>query len=282
MSPLESANWNEIAALNQRGGRCLSLVDLIEAGTISSDLAAACAWAVWRGSSLLTAARHGGTGKTTLMASLLMFMPPGEAIVTISHPRVVGRIREMPAEPPVWALAHEIGSGQYYGYIWGRTVADYLGLAARGQRVASCLHADTMDELRAALLGPELAVAAGDLGRIGLILFMRAVDGRRRRVTSVWITGPGGHRMVALHNPGSDLLEQTVAPDEIAGGLAAATGSSTGEARTGIAAVRAFLDQARADGLNEIRALRARFLALPPREGLAVWRPPARPNLEER
>ncbi len=39
LAAIEEANLVEIERLNQRGGRTLSFVDLIEAGTVSAELA---------------------------------------------------------------------------------------------------------------------------------------------------------------------------------------------------------------------------------------------------
>ena len=85
----ERHNHRQIEMLNQRGGRTLSIVDLIRAGTISVPMAACAMRAVHEGASILTGARPGGAGKTTLMAALLSFLPPGEEIVTVDEPEVL-------------------------------------------------------------------------------------------------------------------------------------------------------------------------------------------------
>ena len=53
----------------------LSLVDLIEAGTLDLALAAYLAAAMRSGASLLVGARPGGAGKTAVMCALLNFLP---------------------------------------------------------------------------------------------------------------------------------------------------------------------------------------------------------------
>jgi hypothetical protein len=57
---LESSNAEQIDRLNQRGGRTLSIVDLIQAGTISMEMSAHAMRAIAGGASLLTGARPGG------------------------------------------------------------------------------------------------------------------------------------------------------------------------------------------------------------------------------
>ena len=55
----------EIDRCNQRGGRMLSVVDLIEAETLSAELAAYCLAAVGQGASFMVGALPGGAGKTS-------------------------------------------------------------------------------------------------------------------------------------------------------------------------------------------------------------------------
>lgn len=53
----------------------LSVVDLLDAGTLDLRLAAYLMRVIGRGASILACAGPGGTGKTTLMAALLFFLP---------------------------------------------------------------------------------------------------------------------------------------------------------------------------------------------------------------
>ena len=156
---IEKHNHQQIEQLNQRGGRTLSIVDLIQAGTISVEMAAYAMRAMHEGASLLTAARPGGAGKTTLMAALLNFLPPEVPIVTVDNSRVIREGLDRSAAEPACYLVHEIGSGDWYGYIWGRDVADFFSLIGGQRRIASCLHADTLEELTGILCSPPLRVA---------------------------------------------------------------------------------------------------------------------------
>lgn len=208
---VERHNCEQIEALNQRGGRTLSIVDLVCAGTLSAEMAAAAMRAMAQGASLLTGARPGGAGKTTLMASLLQLLPPGIRIVTVDRPGVIAQALGRPAQPECY-LAHEIGSGHWYGYIWGRTVADFLALIQGPRRVASCLHADTIEELTDMLTSPPLSVSREALGRVGIILFMCVRPGalgvRRRVATFHAADGCGGHHLVFRWNERSDVFER--------------------------------------------------------------------------
>jgi hypothetical protein len=216
MQEIERHNLQQIEDLNQRGGRTLSIVDLIEANTLSLDMAAYLLCKVSGGASFLTAARPGGAGKTTLMACLLSFLKPGTRIVAVSDPTC---LRSAPADPsrPFCYLAHEIGSGHYHGYIWNEDVSRFLALAQAGHTVASCLHADTLPELTGILVD-NLRVPAALLARVHLILFMHvqhgANNGYRRRVATLYETAPGrsgkeDHAHVYKWEPTTDAFVQS-------------------------------------------------------------------------
>ncbi len=177
-------NLREINSLNQRGGRMLTVVDLIEDGTLDAPTSGLLLSFVAAGASFLTAAGPGGVGKTTLMAVLLSFLPPGERIRTVIDP---GDVDE-PSEPTCW-LCHEIGSGHWYGYLWGSKAARFLALHRCG-RVAGPLHADTDEEVAAQLLGPKVGAAEEDLAAVDLLPTMVRVGGMRR--VSVVYESTGG------------------------------------------------------------------------------------------
>ncbi len=205
---IELENWRQIEDLNQRGGRMLSVVDLIRAGTIDLDIAAFVCDKVSRGASILTAARPGGAGKTTVMAAFLGFIPPATRIVTVSDSSALDP-KKLSGLNPVYLMAHEIGSGHYYGYIWGEDVRRYFSLIEPGRSVASNLHADTLEELMAVMEG--LKVPSQLIGRVDLIIFMtvlgRSFANVRRRVSAVYESVEGRHRLVFRYNPGGDNFE---------------------------------------------------------------------------
>jgi hypothetical protein len=132
------------------------------------------------------------------MAALLNFTPPDVPIATVEDATVLDRAQAAPPEPCCY-LAHEIGDGDWYGYLWGSSVARFFSLIDGPRRVASCLHADTLDELVAMLSGRPLVVPRPVLARVGLILFMHvspAPRSYRRRVAAFYeADGAGGHRL---------------------------------------------------------------------------------------
>jgi hypothetical protein len=250
--------FRQIDALNQRGGRTLSITDLIRANTISAEVAAYVGRAIGRGASFLTAANPGGAGKTALLAALLGFLPDSQRIVAVDSPAVVSAA-EAEARPTCY-LAHEIGTGHWYGYVWGKAAARFLALAVGRHTVASCLHADFLEELYAALCSPPVNVDRAALLDIDLILFMHvdregAADawGYRRRVAAVYENDrmAGEHRLVFRWDPLSDALQQMAEmpedPEarELAGFLEGSLSSGTLEFPEARRAYLAFMSDSR-------------------------------------
>ena len=99
----------------------LSLIDLLNAGTIDLDLGGYLAAAMRSGASLLVGANPGGAGKTTVMAALLNWLPNHTRIIPVETRSVLqAALSEQPLDPSGRCfVAHEIGSGSYYAYVWG-------------------------------------------------------------------------------------------------------------------------------------------------------------------
>ena len=150
----------------------LTLVDLVEAGTVSLDLAAYLAAVVHRGHSLLVGANPGGAGKTTVMAALLNFLPNETAIEPVVTTRAIRGAAGDTAYGRTCYLAHEIGAGPYYAYVWGATARAFFALAGRWHIVASNLHADTLAQTEAQLCA-ENGVDPADLQAVTLKLYLR-------------------------------------------------------------------------------------------------------------
>jgi len=215
---VEARNLQQIEALNQRGGRTLTIVDLLRAQTLSPLMAAYAMRAIERGASILTAAKPSGAGKSTLLAALLHLLPPGEPIITVHSPEVIAEALRSPADQPACYLAHEIGPGRWYAYLWGRDVPAFLSLIQGRRRIASCLHADTLEELRSLLTGPPLHATRKQVGKVGLIIFMFAgvIQGKFRHRVSYFYEadGKGGHQLVFRWDRENDLFREEVAlPD---------------------------------------------------------------------
>lgn len=267
MDPIESANLRETYRLNQRGGRLLSIVDLMEAGTIDAEQAALCWLLIESGASFLTGAVPGGAGKTTLMAGLLAFLPPGERIVTTGEPETLELAVTGRYPTPFCLLSHEIGQGTWYGYIWGSEAQAFFSLRGAGRRCVSCLHADTPGQCRAIL--SDCGVAARDIDRIGMMLFMR-VQGAflpLRRVSALYCRLGSELRQVYRWRRRDDTFEALIDRRDVCGSVAHSIGAARTEALSRWDRCAAFLTGLQREGVRDFGMVRARIAAAYGREG---------------
>jgi hypothetical protein len=237
---------NEIDRCNQRGGRMLSVVDLLDARTISPELAGYLLAAIGKYQSFMVGALPGGAGKTAVMGALLNFVPTDVELVPADGRRTVQQgLKDRSARRCY--ICHEIGSGPYYAYLWGPSLADLLELPSRGHMVATNLHADTIDQAREQICNDN-DVPEQSFDRFGLMIFLRLQPGRggiRRRVARVYEpTDSGPPRLI--YCIGSNDQIESVGPSMLVNAeeLAAATkrikALCAGGLRT-IAQVRSFL-----------------------------------------
>ncbi len=157
----------------------LSIRDLLDAGTLNQKMAAYLLAAISSGMSFLVGAKPGGAGKTTVMAALLNFIPEMTIVPTENSQVIREGLKEV--EPKCF-LAHEIGHGRWYAYIWDGDVEDFLRLT-RHHMVAGNLHADDIDDV---LNTP--GIGEDNLASLDLLVFMRMIRGSsgvKRRISSV-------------------------------------------------------------------------------------------------
>ncbi len=188
MQPKLESLVREIDRCNQRGGRMLSMVDLIEMETIPLDLAAILAARVFSGASFLVGALPGGAGKTAVMGALLACVPPASVLIPTDDPLELVRPPVHDPDAPRCYVCHEIGAGFYYAYLWGNTARAFFELPAAGHQIATNLHADTYEQCRAQLCD-ENGVSAPSFNSVRLMVFLRvdsAGNRIRRTVETVW------------------------------------------------------------------------------------------------
>lgn len=195
----------EIERCNQRGGRMLSVVDLIEAGTMTRELAEYSLAAIGSGASFMVGALPGGAGKTTVMGALLNFVPRDVLLVAAdSGDAIVHGLRN--AAQRCCYVCHEIGEGPYYAYLWGQPLRRYFSLPAAGHMIATNLHADTFEQAQQQVCG-ENGVPAADFRRMNLVFFLSLSRRRNewvRRVAGVWESdGRCDHRPIDDKGPGA-------------------------------------------------------------------------------
>lgn len=242
MSDEVRGHCHQIDRCNQRGGRMLSIVDLLDAQTLDADLAAYCLAAIGRGASFLVGAVPGGAGKTTVMGALLNFVPPGVELAPADGMAAIRRGAGN-ADPRRCYICHEIGPGSYYAYLWGEELRAYLDLPAAGHMVATNLHADTYAQVHEQICTRN-GVSEAALRRMNLMLFLSARRrglGLRRRIEQVWESdGHAEHRLVFAVDASTSPAESSrlVSGADIAGARKSIDGLVDSGAR-GIEEVRA-------------------------------------------
>jgi len=233
----------ELNRCNQRGGRMLSVVDLLEAGTLDLDLGALLMAGMARGASLMVGARPGGAGKTTVMCALLNLAASDVELVAATASAV-----RHAAGPRRCYVCHEIGSGPYFACLWGRDLRSYCALGEQGHILATNLHADDLEEARAQVC-TENRVPAAHFNGFHLQVFLRVTDGwraSRRWIERVYVSdGVSPHVLVFDAQRG---LDAAGAPDaaRFDGGW--------------VARCRGFLESCRDSGARTIEAVRAQVV----------------------
>lgn len=189
---------DELDRCNQRGGRMLSVFDLLAAKTLDLDLAAYLMARISKGSSFMVGSVPGGAGKTTVMCALLNFLPIDLPIVAATDQAVYeaanGKLKQRSCY-----VCHEIGSGSYFAYLWADALRAYCGLFEDGHLLATNLHADNPEQAREQLCDTN-GVPEKHFNKFELLIFMRIENGYNK--TYRWIeevySGDGlpGHELI--------------------------------------------------------------------------------------
>jgi hypothetical protein len=127
----------------QRGERPLSVIDLIEKDLLTLNQAAWLVSRVEEGSSWLVGAMPSHAGKTTLMSALLVFLPAQEQ-ATLARPG-------LPWESfgqNCCVVVEEISNHGRERYLWDEDVRGLTSIPVPGGRIASTIHATTLEQVR--------------------------------------------------------------------------------------------------------------------------------------
>lgn len=189
-SPSLSAGW---WGLRPRPLRPRSIVELVRAGTLDADLAALLWLLLEARLPLIVAAERPGTGKSTLLAALLDFLPPRTRRVELAgqvetfdwlpHARELGwrgPASAWPTAPPAtdpastYILAAEL-SDHLPIYTWGEGARVAVRALTAGYGLGATIHADSLEEVFAALHRPPVALTDDELSRLGVVLVLRPV-----------------------------------------------------------------------------------------------------------
>lgn len=260
-----------------------SVVELIRAGTLDAELAAALWLLVEAGVPFLVAGEGQGTGKTTLLGALLDFVAPETTVVELAgESETFGWLPQATelgwphgANPPTdrprikpdttLLVAAEL-SDHLPAYTWGAAARLAVRAASIGYGLAATIHADSLDAVFDDLRRPPVGLTEDELSHFGVVLVLRRLDGNRRRVVAAHYVRPvsrdvHGHvqrlgpAVLATWDPAHDRLEHFgwgVVPE-----LAMRIGRRAGDFEVQADARRAVLDGLAAAGDTDPDRVRA-------------------------
>lgn len=204
MSNITPSDLNVFEQLSHsRGGNApLTFLDLIHRQTIDFELASWLMSQVCGGASFIIGAGPGGVGKTTLMRSLLSFVPSSCPLV-IALP---GQISS-PESSPHCFISLELSDHRPPGYLWGQDLEDFFKLSTDGHILVGNMHVDSLDQAEEEICQRNNVTKEQFLS-INLFIFLR-VEGEelstrrinnteaRRYISSIYLTESGEKHQLA-------------------------------------------------------------------------------------
>lgn len=153
----------------------LSIVEIVEAGTLSPRMAALLWLLVEARRSIVLASEPPMSGKTTLLSALLTFLPPDTRPIflrglaeTFDYTREADPARS-------YLLVNELSS-HLPVYLWGPKATRMFRSLEQGFGVGTTMHADDVDEVIGQLQA-DLQLTTADLARLDVIGVMRTLRG---------------------------------------------------------------------------------------------------------
>jgi hypothetical protein len=171
----------------------MSIVQIMQAGTMPPRLAAAFWLGLERGASFVLAADPPGAGKTTILTALLALAPPD---MLAYFTRGWGETFELPPpsdEYPTYLMVNEM-SDHLPVYSWGPYVLRAFELLGEGYSLCTTMHADTVEGVYDQL-SDELGVPDEHIARLTFVvpLAISRRDGATlRRVLDVGVPEANG------------------------------------------------------------------------------------------
>ena len=185
-----------------REARSRSLLDLIELKTFDLELASWFVSVVSKGASWITGSGPSGVGKTTVMRSLLSFVPE-HLRFDIALPKQVAKLGHVPS----CIISNELSDHPPPTYLWGQDLRDFFAHAENGHVLVANAHADDLDEIKMKVVD-ECQVSKFQFQKINLLIFVcleggnpegrRIKDTTTRRVVNkvFYSDGHTPHRLV--------------------------------------------------------------------------------------
>jgi hypothetical protein len=186
--------FNQEADTAQDG---LSVLDLVNSGTIDCKLAGLLWVIMEQRASVMVAAGPSYAGKTTLLHALLDFLPPDLERVDLQGYYEDFSFLSFSPPDKTYMIAEEISNHGFAEYLWGQKAIRTLKLVSQGYALGATMHARNSQEL-IYILNKYLGLSLPLLTRLGIVVNLKAYmapnagyyDEPIRRVTSVELILP--------------------------------------------------------------------------------------------
>jgi len=259
-----------------------SIVESIRGGTLDAGLAATLWVLVEARVPFIVAADAPGTGASTLLETLLEFLPDRVQRVDLAGatesfewlpqaselgwPGTAHAGDGPPVRPDSTVLVAAALSDDLPSYTWGERARIAVRATAVGYGLAATIRADSLDEVLDGLGRAPVSLTEDEVSFLGCVLILRRVDGARRRVVAAHYVRPTvrdahghtqrlGPAVLATWDPARDAFEDFswgIAPE-----LAFRIGWRPGDLELEVGRRRDLLAGLAMDGTVEIGAVRA-------------------------
>jgi flagellar protein FlaI len=236
----------------------LSVIELMEAGTMPAKLAAVFWLGLERGASFAFAADPPSAGKTTVLTALLTFVT---ADTVVYFTQGWGETFDLPlpdGDHPTYLMVNEM-SDDLPVYSWGPYVVHIFELMGKGYSMCTTMHADTVEEVVEQLEGE--GVPREQLAELTFVVPLAiARRGGRvlRRVGEVGLLGAGEGGLTVRRIAAWDERHDTFSVLEDAedrSAVAERLGMDSDDLDRELARRQAFLERLLADGIDGIRSV---------------------------
>ena len=243
----------------------MSITEIVRAGNMDARTAALCGLAIAAHGSLLIAAEHPHSGKTTTLTALLDYLPTATRRIFIRGWSETFDFLTQTRPTDALLLVNELSS-HLPVYLWGPKAVRLFSELRRGYALGSTMHADSADEA-VTQLTDELGILPQDLGRVDLLMVMRMYTtsrgGQARRVVSLHRLSADGRTVVLTPLVTYDAANDTHAhvPESQRALLAELRQEDAGAAEAELRRRTAALDSWIRQGTFEIPEVRAALAA---------------------
>jgi hypothetical protein len=260
----------------------LSIIEIIERGSMSPRLAALFWLGLERGASLMVAADPPTAGKTATLTALLAFAPR-ESVAYFT--RGLGERFDLPPlndSCPTYILVNEM-TDHLAVYTWGQYARRTFELLAQGYSLATTTHADTVVGVLD-VLERDLRIPRHHIAHLTFVatIYMGYSNGRvLRRMNEVAFLQPDGASGDGLHlstiatwNPENDSFHVLESPEQVAA-LAGWAGMPAEAFLAELARREEFLVRLQSQGVRDLRAVQEAVFSYG--QGVSSEGPPPHP-----